>query len=212
MKSRIEIDFESLYRAKPLGGLSADELIGSSRRYPLPIYRGMIAEQLRNRGYSLPAIGKLFGRSHATILHELRLLKNLDTPCYRTIREEYEDFKRCCENIKCETNMKTIEERADEYVDAPCEKICSECSMLEASCRFYNDRLSFIAGAKSEHNLLTEWNSPDDIPDTNRLVLIKINNDPEYAVGYYNGNRDIWNCPSFYEINSGFVGWREIHE
>ena len=74
-------------------------------------------------------------------------------------------------------------------------------------------RRAFINGYEQAEKDLTEWNSPDDIPDTNRLVLIKINNYPEYAVGYYNGNRDIWNCPSFYEINSaGFVGWREIHE
>lgn len=104
--------------------------------------------------------------------------------------------------------MKTIEERADEYVDAPCEKICSECTTLEASCRFYNDRLSFIAGAESEYEELTRWNSPECPPDDAREVLVKIKCN-DYNVASYNQGKGYCIKEGFY---TEILGWREIHE
>lgn len=94
--------------------------------------------------------------------------------------------------------MKTIEERAKEYVKR----------VYDGN---YTDvELGFIRGAQSEHKELTGWNSPDNIPDTNRWVLIKIKMD-EYAVGYYNHYDDSWHIPSFFE-SDGLYGWREIFE
>ncbi len=99
------------------------------------------------------------------------------------------------------TDVKTIEERAAEYEEI---SGCYGCELAQV-------KQAFIAGAQSEHALLTEWRSPDDIPDTDRYVLIKINNTGDYAVGYYNGNRDSWHIPSFFETCE-FIGWREIQE
>ncbi len=73
-----------------------DELRSRSTRYPLAYYRGMIAEQLRKRGYTLPAIGIVLGRNHSSILHELYILRNLCLPGYSAIYEEYEAFRQKC--------------------------------------------------------------------------------------------------------------------
>ena len=119
--------------------------------------------------------------------------------------------------------MKTIEERADEYVDAPCEKNCSECSMLEASCRFYNDRLSFIAGAQSEHNLLTEWHTLDEsLPALQKDVLLKLRNPRNPQIERYTiGCRTLLEdwlfaddkiAPAIWTGEYKIIGWREIYE
>lgn len=103
--------------------------------------------------------------------------------------------------------MKTIEELADEYVDAPCEKICSECNTIEASCRFYNDKLSFIAGANSMYRELTRWNSPNEKPeDINKDVLLKMFNTITREYKYFVG-RLAASGP-----NIQIIGWREIYE
>lgn len=97
--------------------------------------------------------------------------------------------------------MKSIEERADEYADN------------RGGVNALLIKESFEDGAKSEHEELTKWNSPDDIPDTNKIVLIKLNDTPQYIFGYYNHQYECWvNWSTEFFIKNSFVGWREIHE
>lgn len=106
--------------------------------------------------------------------------------------------------------MKTIEERADEYVDAPCEKICLECNTWPESCRYYTDRLAFIAGAESEHKELTQWNSPDCPPDSTHEVLAQICGG-YYKVVVFDSNNKLYKVSGTQEWTE-ILGWREIHE
>lgn len=53
---------------------SREELLGS-REFSLPVYRAMIYKRLYDAGCSTPRIGKLLGKSHATILHGIKTLK-----------------------------------------------------------------------------------------------------------------------------------------
>ena len=45
---------------------------------------------------------------------------------------------------------RSIEYRAREYVNAPCNWDCINCPMDTISCRFYNDKESFKAGILDE--------------------------------------------------------------
>lgn len=92
----IEKDFQALVAAMEKCGIHTDELRSRKTKYPLAFYRGMIAEQLYERGYTMVSIGKLFGRSHATMIHAIGLLRSLDVPCHRPVRQEYEAFKQLC--------------------------------------------------------------------------------------------------------------------
>jgi len=92
----IEKDYEALAATMKKCGIQTDELRKSNRKYPLAFYRGMIAEQLYERGYTMESIGQVFGRSHSTIIYSIQLLSSLDAPCHHAIRKEYEAFKRLC--------------------------------------------------------------------------------------------------------------------
>ena len=91
--------------------------------------------------------------------------------------------------------MKTIEERAEEY------------AIRSGGVNSLLIKESFEDGAKSEHEELTRWNSPDCPPEDNREILVKVKNG--YNIASYNPDKG-------YCINSGFyteiLGWREIHE
>lgn len=117
--------------------------------------------------------------------------------------------------------MKTIEQRAKEYYkDA------------QRRDELYNDdgdmyssvpEMAFIAGAKSEHEELTRWNSPEEcLPAPRVVVLLKLQN-PYYSniEKYAIGNRTISNewvvsddkiDLSLFEGTLKIIGWREIHE
>lgn len=49
-----------------------DAMLGRSREMPLPIARGRFYAYLRALGWSYPAIGKLVGRDHTTVLSQVR--------------------------------------------------------------------------------------------------------------------------------------------
>lgn len=111
--------------------------------------------------------------------------------------------------------MKTIEERARERVENeigvgihPDE----HCFLEEA----------FIAGAKSEHALLTEWNSPDEkLPAPGVAVLLKLQSQYKQIIRYTVVCRSVYGEWDFrdtslelaiMEGNYDITGWREIHE
>lgn len=105
--------------------------------------------------------------------------------------------------------MKTIEERAEYYA----ETVGRDRYQGDGDAS-YDD---FVAGAKSEHEELTRWNSPECPPDNDRDVLLKIRNAdkilPEtcfFAVGFYSGTK--FHISLVRHIPIDVVGWREIHE
>lgn len=106
--------------------------------------------------------------------------------------------------------METIEERAKE-----CVRHLTQGWVLEAA----GDQLEalFIAGAESEHELLTRWNDPkEELPELNHMVLTKwkykkYRGSDIIFVGRFNGEE--WGshailAPELFSI----IGWREIHE
>lgn len=95
--------------------------------------------------------------------------------------------------------MKTIEERADIYEEI------SGCY----GCQLGQVKEAFIAGAKSEHEELTKWNSPECPPEHSNTVLVKTPHGDTfyYSLGnYYQGQ---WHISA---IHNEILGWREIHE
>lgn len=51
------------------------EVVGRSRMRPVVAVRHAFWSALRDRGWSYPAIGRLFGRHHATVMHGIRAHK-----------------------------------------------------------------------------------------------------------------------------------------
>lgn len=100
--------------------------------------------------------------------------------------------------------MKTIEERADEYIGHPYE--IGEGSAISGM------RNAFCMGAASEREELTRWNDPKYPPKDDKRVLLKLRiaytKKIRYAVGYY--YRQIWF--GFAIGNDKILGWREIHD
>lgn len=94
--------------------------------------------------------------------------------------------------------MKTIEERAKEYVKR----------VYDGN---YTDvELGFIRGAQSEHEELTRWNSPECEPKINTPILLKMESPRKdiiyrtgfFICGYVPYDDDVYR----YKV----VGWREI--
>lgn len=110
--------------------------------------------------------------------------------------------------------MKTIKERAREFVNPPCDRRCKSCDTVKMDCRFYNDLMSFIAGAESEHEELTRWHDPkEELPPQGKMVLLKVAFGCHYQLAergdecWWSPMDDEWGIP-----DSRVIGWREIHE
>lgn len=98
--------------------------------------------------------------------------------------------------------MKTIEERAQEWVDSP-----------EASAHPYNRRGmidAYIAGAKAQYEEMTRWHDPSILPDDNKPVIIRTS-PGIYYIAAYDKQFDYWftGNGSFYQHE--IIGWREIY-
>lgn len=110
--------------------------------------------------------------------------------------------------------MKTIKQRAVEYTKTLSADIGVTMQReMEAMCKQLV-AIGYIAGAKEEHEYLTRWNSPDELPaldeDGNaRFVLMKFTGG-DYAVGFYNHYQGNWSDEC--DNNVSILGWREIHE
>lgn len=109
--------------------------------------------------------------------------------------------------------MKTIEERAEEYVNTYYHDNFYPQSLSEAE---YDVKSAFIAGANAEHKELTRWHNPKiELPQNGKTVLIRLKSLPYYAVGCYTPNsRQVYEWQTADRIipNSIVIGWREIHE
>lgn len=72
-------------------GVTEDELHSRNKTFPIPFARQEGYYLLREAGYSLGAIGKIFGRSHSTVLKSLR---NLDQDDKLKIDNSYREWAR----------------------------------------------------------------------------------------------------------------------
>jgi chromosomal replication initiation ATPase DnaA len=57
--------------AAGMHGLSRETLLGRSRKRPAPEARAVAYAELVDRGWGPTQIGRVFGRSHATVLNAL---------------------------------------------------------------------------------------------------------------------------------------------
>lgn len=109
--------------------------------------------------------------------------------------------------------MKTIDERAQEWVDSP-----------EAAAHPYNRRGmidAYIAGAKAQYGEMTRWHDPkEELPEYVKVVEVKykafgkIMMSVAWRLGCSGSGEDAWyidgtNCRIDHE---NIIGWREIHE
>lgn len=105
--------------------------------------------------------------------------------------------------------MKTIEERAKEWID----------SLGAGLVHPYNRQAmidAYIAGAKAQYEELTRWHDPKEvIYEPNHIVLTKWKykdgSGEIISIGGFNGEE--WDAhsiiyPELFEI----IGWREIHK
>lgn len=103
--------------------------------------------------------------------------------------------------------MITIEERAKEYVGAPCDDGCAIC---DAPLCMLNEYLAFIDGARSEHDELTRWHDPkEELPEPHKYVLTK-HEEGDYVLDFYEPDR--WGFHFEQITKAKVIGWREIHE
>lgn len=96
--------------------------------------------------------------------------------------------------------MKTIGQRAEEYISKFREEPKSKEEHIQCV-------IDFTAGAVSEREELTKWNSPDEPPMHEKTVLLKIKHGKlfYYSLGVY--HRGEWNTDV---AHNRIIGWREI--
>lgn len=73
-------------------GITKEKLTARSRKYDRALARAVAYEYLRKCGYSTPAIGEVFCRDHATILHALKALQEWLESGDKKIRELHRLF------------------------------------------------------------------------------------------------------------------------
>lgn len=137
-------------------GITEEEFY-SSRGYPAPYYRAIVARSLREKGYSTANIGSCIHRDHSTVIHGLRSLKDaLDNPTFGTIKriwDEYQALKLTMTEQEGPQPAK-IEEMARQFVGNHCRRRCLSCYIPADNCRYRQDERVFLAGAKAQLDLL----------------------------------------------------------
>lgn len=100
--------------------------------------------------------------------------------------------------------MESIEQRAKSYAEG-CELQGKEARKAE---------FDYIAGAKEEHLLLTEWKDVSRyLPDTNRRVLVKTERDGVLMACYGLTHKGRWFVYGFMQGQMPKVThWRDINE
>ena len=77
----IDKDFAALVKES---GYPMNEIVSVRRQHHLVDARQAIATEMRGKGYSFPAIGKVMKRDHTSILH---LVQRRDTPEMREMNK-----------------------------------------------------------------------------------------------------------------------------
>lgn len=97
--------------------------------------------------------------------------------------------------------MKTIEERANEYI--------GHSSDYDENVTISMSRSGFRAGAKSEHEELTKWHSVDEVPEKEKWILMKVKDDDGlifyFPIIYYDGVFELHKS-----LGQILIGWRYI--
>lgn len=94
-----------------LWGVSREEVLGKSRRLPLPLVRAMIAKTLRSvYGLTLTNIGYILNRNHPTIVHYLKIFDSE----YK-YNKDFRNFANAMNDITQEIKHELHEELEDEY-------------------------------------------------------------------------------------------------
>lgn len=110
--------------------------------------------------------------------------------------------------------MKEIKDRASEFIGGLSASIGTTMQKIETICKYFIE-LGFVAGAKSEHEELTRWNSPGFPPEDDRQVLLKVKTvfigKIYYKVGSFI-NGDYCESSSGRSLKAECLGWRDIHE
>ena len=115
--------------------------------------------------------------------------------------------------------MKTIEERAVEHTKTLSADIGATMQReMEATCKQLV-AIGYIAGAKEERALLTEWHNPEkELPETDVEVLCMVERKfNTYEVCRYDKEYGWWVKAPIPEggwcgADCKIIGWRDIHE
>lgn len=137
-------------------GIDEETLISRTRRFPVPIYRAMVAESMRDMGYSLIEIGSVLKRDHSTVIYIMRALDDLKgVSGYQSVDMVYKAYKRALKRIQDDADgLATIESKAEEYLGRHCRRDCGSCSIKPEQCRHIQDEGLFLAGAEAQLDII----------------------------------------------------------
>lgn len=146
---------DCLEAMKVVTGLSERDVLGT-RFYPTPMYRGMIAESLRELGYSTTEIGSVLHRDHSTVTHMLKRLKSsVGCAGFQAVTSVYKAYGEALKRQRDESSGKvTISQMAEGYLGIHCRRDCANCRVRPESCRYIQDEGIFVAGAGAQISLI----------------------------------------------------------
>ena len=129
---------DCLEAMKEVTGLSEMDVLGT-RLYPTPIYRGMIAESLRELRYSTAEIGSVLHRDHSTVTCMLKKLKSsVGCAGYQDVTSVYNAYQEALKRQRDESYGKVaISQIMDglERLKRPvvsCQLLCGNDDVMEA--------------------------------------------------------------------------------
>lgn len=75
-------------------------------------------------------------------------------------------------------------------------------------------RESYITGAKEEHEIMTRWNDPKEVPEPGKVVLVRRTTDSPvaYDLGHIDKDGEWVDTWCGLPLDDKIIGWREIHE
>jgi len=133
-------------------GMDEESILGT-RRYPTSYYRAMIAETLREHGYTTSIAGKFIHRDHATVLNcckRLQIAKECPS-CYGEVIRVYRDYQVLVNRVMNSVPMhdKRLCDLAQDYVGHHCQRRCNFCNVKPEECKYLQDEKIFMAGART---------------------------------------------------------------
>lgn len=93
-----------------LWGVSREDVLGRSRKIPIPFARTMIAKTIREtHGISLAEIGRILDRNHSSIIHYIKMYDSE----YR-YNQEFRNFANAMKEVAFDIKKDFQEELEDE--------------------------------------------------------------------------------------------------
>lgn len=94
-----------------LWGVTMNDVLGRSRKQPIPLVRAMIAKTIREvYGYPFMKIGDILNRNHATIIHYLKMYD-----AEYKYNKEFRNFANAMKDIENDVQNEFAEELEDEF-------------------------------------------------------------------------------------------------